>query len=395
MSPSPPSVTAAVRVVVLNWNAAWLTARCVRSLQATDYPAERLEIVVVDNASIDGSLARLRADLPGVTFVANEHNYGFAEGNNRALRDLAGVDYVALINNDAVVSPGWLRPLVAALDAEPDVGAAAPKMLLESEFATVRLRGCGTLTGIEVDGVERTVTWSISSVPLSQTETSRPWLQAFEATLSRSTIPTGLHWVRVTHIQLDRNPIVWEVLLDNKPWEFGQESLHDAPWPSRDGYASERLFAMLQGGVDVSRAVARMIEAAGAPDKDIQPVLMADGATAREAQALLAFVPLAFGRMVLQSLPVHFSETALVRNDRGQQGTEILLSDDPIFARAQDLAADAWQATTFTQDEFLAVAMRSAEVHAVNQAIEQGAQACDLIVSPPTITLSPDDTASP
>ncbi|HNS97035.1 MAG TPA: DUF6348 family protein [Polyangiaceae bacterium] len=248
---------------------------------------------------------------------------------------------------------------------------------------------------IEVDGVERTVTWSISSVPLSQTETSRPWLQAFEATLSRSTIPTGLHWVRVTHIQLDRNPIVWEVLLDNKPWEFGQESLHDAPWPSRDGYASERLFAMLQGGVDVSRAVARMIEAAGAPDKDIQPVLMADGATAREAQALLAFVPLAFGRMVLQSLPVHFSETALVRNDRGQQGTEILLSDDPIFARAQDLAADAWQATTFTQDEFLAVAMRSAEVHAVNQAIEQGAQACDLIVSPPTITLSPDDTASP
>ena len=156
MSPSPPSVTAAVRVVVLNWNAAWLTARCVRSLQATDYPAERLEIVVVDNASIDGSLARLRADLPGVTFVANEHNYGFAEGNNRALRDLAGVDYVALINNDAVVSPGWLRPLVAALDAEPDVGAAAPKMLLESEFATVRLRGCGTLTGIEVDGVDVT-----------------------------------------------------------------------------------------------------------------------------------------------------------------------------------------------------------------------------------------------
>ena len=76
-----------VRVVVLNWNAAWLTARCVRSLQATDYPADRMEITVVDNASIDGSLTRLRTDLDDVTFLVNEANLGFAEGNNRAIND--------------------------------------------------------------------------------------------------------------------------------------------------------------------------------------------------------------------------------------------------------------------------------------------------------------------
>ena len=145
-----------VRVVVLNWNAAWLTTRCIRSIQKTDYPVERFEIVVVDNASIDGSLSRLRADIDGVRFIENATNLGFAEGNNRALRDLDGVDYVALVNNDARVDPNWLRPLVDAMSADPSVGAAAPKLLLEAEFATVHVQGTGTLDSIEVDGVDVT-----------------------------------------------------------------------------------------------------------------------------------------------------------------------------------------------------------------------------------------------
>ncbi|HQF95879.1 MAG TPA: glycosyltransferase [Microthrixaceae bacterium] len=144
-----------VRVIVLNWNAAWLTTRCVRSIQRTDYPSDRFEIVVVDNASIDGSLARLRHDLDGVRFVANDHNLGFAEGNNRALRDLEGCDAVALVNNDAVVEPGWLYPLVAALD-DPTVGAVAPKMLLEAPFTPVRLSGAGIVERVTVDGVDVT-----------------------------------------------------------------------------------------------------------------------------------------------------------------------------------------------------------------------------------------------
>ena len=73
-----------VRVVVLNWNQAWLTARCVRSVLATDYPPDQLEIVVVDNGSIDGSLERLQHDLERVRFVANDVNLGFAEGCNRS-----------------------------------------------------------------------------------------------------------------------------------------------------------------------------------------------------------------------------------------------------------------------------------------------------------------------
>lgn len=153
-----------VRIVVLNWNADWLTTRCVRSLQRSSYPADRREIVVVDNGSIDGSLQRLRTDLDGVVFVENGANLGFAEGNDRAMRALDGggddglapCDHVALVNNDAVVEPAWLEPLVAVLDDHRDVGAVAPKMLLEASFSPVTVDGPGTIAAILVDGVDVT-----------------------------------------------------------------------------------------------------------------------------------------------------------------------------------------------------------------------------------------------
>jgi GT2 family glycosyltransferase/glycosyltransferase involved in cell wall biosynthesis len=128
-----------VRVVVLNWNSAWLTARCLRSLVKTDYPADRFEVVVVDNASLDGSRQRLEHDFPELRHVANPSNLGFAEGCNRAMRDREGIDHIALVNNDAVVRADWLRPLVDALEADPDAGAACPMMSLEMAFVPIHL----------------------------------------------------------------------------------------------------------------------------------------------------------------------------------------------------------------------------------------------------------------
>ncbi|NLA36835.1 MAG: glycosyltransferase [Actinobacteria bacterium] len=146
-----------VRVVVLNWNAAWLTSRCLRSLERTDYPADRFELVVVDNASIDGSLVRLQAAHPTVRFIANEANLGFAEGNNRAMRDLDGIDAVALVNNDATVEPKWLVTLVERLVADPTVGAVAPKILLEARTAPVHVdAGRAVISSVEVDGIDAT-----------------------------------------------------------------------------------------------------------------------------------------------------------------------------------------------------------------------------------------------
>jgi GT2 family glycosyltransferase len=86
-------------------------------------------VVVVDNGSTDGSVDDWAIRHPDVRLVQNRANLGYAGGVNRGLVDLDGVDAVALINSDAFVEPGWLTPLADALDADPAVGAASPKIL--------------------------------------------------------------------------------------------------------------------------------------------------------------------------------------------------------------------------------------------------------------------------
>jgi GT2 family glycosyltransferase len=121
--------------------------------------------VLVENGSIDGVAARVRAELAGVRVIDAGANLGFGGGCNLALTDLDGVEYVALVNNDAQVEPGWLEPLVAALEDAPSVGAANPKILFSDRFLDVHLssqtgeRGVGDrrplgvrLSGARVDG---------------------------------------------------------------------------------------------------------------------------------------------------------------------------------------------------------------------------------------------------
>ncbi|MGH9264351.1 MAG: glycosyltransferase family 2 protein [Acidimicrobiales bacterium] len=152
-------------MVVVNHNGGELTISCLESLLKSDWPAEALDVVMVDNASTDGVAARARAELPSVRVIESGANLGFAGGCNLALADLDGVHYVALLNNDAQVDPGWLSPLVTALESDPSVGAASPKILFADRFVDVRLssetavRGLGDrrqlgvrLSGATIDG---------------------------------------------------------------------------------------------------------------------------------------------------------------------------------------------------------------------------------------------------
>ena len=118
-----------VRAIVLCWNNEAILPRTLTHLQATQWPSEDLEIVVVDNGSTDGSTDRWAERWPGVRLVKTGANLGFAGGVNAGLSDLTGIDAVALVNSDAFVDPGWLAPLASALDADPEVGAAVPKIL--------------------------------------------------------------------------------------------------------------------------------------------------------------------------------------------------------------------------------------------------------------------------
>lgn len=97
-------------------------------MTALDWPADRLEIVVIDNASTDGSIAVVEQQFPDARVIRNPTNTGFP-ANNLALRDLEVVDYVGLVNPDAFVEPGWLAPLVEALESAPTAGATCGRML--------------------------------------------------------------------------------------------------------------------------------------------------------------------------------------------------------------------------------------------------------------------------
>lgn len=155
-----------VRAVVLNYNGGDLVVRCVESLRKTDWPADRLDIVVIDNASTDGSGEHLNRTFDDVTVMFNTRNDGFP-ANNLAMRSIDDHAYVALVNPDTTVDPGWLRPLVDAMEADPRLGAACPRLLLEPRFVDVAIdapvhhargddRDLGVrLTGVRVDGAER------------------------------------------------------------------------------------------------------------------------------------------------------------------------------------------------------------------------------------------------
>ncbi len=127
-----------VRIVVLNWNGGELTLRCLQHLHDLNWPGERRPIVVVDNASTDGSIEAIEQSFPDVEIRRNDHNGGFP-ANNLALADLTGVDYVALVNNDAFVEPGWLTPLVETLEGSSELGAASSKLVLAPRFVDVRI----------------------------------------------------------------------------------------------------------------------------------------------------------------------------------------------------------------------------------------------------------------
>ena len=117
-----------VRVIVVCWNNRDVLPRCLDHLLRTDWPAA-LDVVVVDNGSTDGSADDWERRHPDVRLIQTGRNLGFAGGVNAGLHDLDDVDAVALVNSDAFVDHGWLRPLAAALDGDPSLGAAAPKLL--------------------------------------------------------------------------------------------------------------------------------------------------------------------------------------------------------------------------------------------------------------------------
>ncbi len=120
-----------VAVIILNWNGAALLRRYLPDVIANTDPAIG-KVIVADNGSTDDSLRVLREEFPQVEVISYPENYGFAEGYNRALDDTR-YPYTVLLNSDVAPAPGWLAPLYHMMEEHPDVGAAQPKLLCDSD----------------------------------------------------------------------------------------------------------------------------------------------------------------------------------------------------------------------------------------------------------------------
>ncbi len=114
-------------VVILNYNTRDYLRKFLPGLIASCQGLDA-QVIVVDNASHDGSTDLLEAEFPEVPVILLDQNFGFTGGYNRAFMEIEA-DYYVLINSDIEVPPGWLEPLVQWMDSHPECGACGPKLL--------------------------------------------------------------------------------------------------------------------------------------------------------------------------------------------------------------------------------------------------------------------------
>ena len=114
-------------VVIVNWNVSDLLRRCLYSILNARYSV-LIEVIVVDNASTDGSVEMVRAEFLGVHLIANADNRGFPAANNQGIAIARG-RYVLLLNPDTELVGDALATMVTFADAHPDVGMVGPQLL--------------------------------------------------------------------------------------------------------------------------------------------------------------------------------------------------------------------------------------------------------------------------
>ncbi len=115
-----------VSIIIPHWNGIKVLEECLNSLKKTTYP--NLEIIVVDNASTDGSPEWVEKNYPDIKLVRNSENKGYAGGCNRGAENASG-DFLLFLNNDTVHEKDWIEPLVETMTSDEQTGAVQPKIL--------------------------------------------------------------------------------------------------------------------------------------------------------------------------------------------------------------------------------------------------------------------------
>ncbi|KUY21459.1 glycosyl transferase family 2 [Elizabethkingia miricola] len=114
-----------IAIAILNWNGkSWLEKFLPNVLENS----QSAEVYVIDNASTDDSVSYISTYFPSVKIVINQQNHGFAGGYNEGLKQI-NADIYCLLNSDVEVTPGWLDPVAALFEKNPDIAAIQPKVL--------------------------------------------------------------------------------------------------------------------------------------------------------------------------------------------------------------------------------------------------------------------------
>jgi GT2 family glycosyltransferase len=146
---------------VLNYNGLSYIDDTFQALAKVDYPRDRMEVIMVDNGSSDGSVKHVKEKFPSVKVLELDDNYGFAEGNNRGL-PMAKGDYVVFLNNDTEVDRSWLAELVDVASSDKRIGICGSKIKNFSGKEFRNFAGEGYLSAL---GVPRFATGTESPKP--------------------------------------------------------------------------------------------------------------------------------------------------------------------------------------------------------------------------------------
>lgn len=129
-----------VSVIIVNYNGRAFLPACLGSLRKLDYPQDKLEVILVDNNSSDGSVAYIQGSFPLVKIQPLDKNYGFCGPNNQGAKAAYG-KFLVFLNNDTEVTAGWLRALVQPAIKEEEVVSVASRMLYYDHRDTINTAG--------------------------------------------------------------------------------------------------------------------------------------------------------------------------------------------------------------------------------------------------------------
>ncbi len=211
-----------VGIVIVNWNTRDLLRDCLKSVEASD-PAVTRRVVVVDNASSDGSAAMVSTEFPRIELIANPVNAGFSQANNIGLRALgfdrtcrSGTDitrYALLLNPDTVLPSDALSRMISRMDAEPSIGIAGPRLVMPNGKLDLACRRSFPTPEVSM--------WRM--LGLSKLFPHSKWFGRYNMTYLDEHLETEVDCVVGAFMMLRREAIERVGLLDETFWMYGED----------------------------------------------------------------------------------------------------------------------------------------------------------------------------